>query len=232
MRALFIVPIAIALSGCGQWVVFGHTYGGEPAAQQAVPPQPTPAPQPAAPGSAGAQSTGVAPSADQPRAPETPPRQPTPGPSRSPLKGVTVTLALPAQEQAATDGRLKEDAVAAAIESELRAHKLLAEDDAKAERTMAIVIDDFAIRPTSNTVIFGYVINEGTLTGTVDVHGTSGQQLQTFQITAKSRLVIPASGEDDHALRTLYNKFANLTVDKLSAATSKPDDVTNNEAPR
>jgi hypothetical protein len=148
------------------------------------------------------------------------------------LRGVTVTLTLPAQEKAATDRRFKEDAVAAAIENELRARKLLAEDDAKAERTVAVVIDDFATQPTSNAVIFGYVVSEGTLTGDVDVRATSGQQLQAFQVTAKSRLVMPASGEDNHALHALYNKFAKLAVDGLAGATSKPGDVTDKEAPR
>jgi hypothetical protein len=148
------------------------------------------------------------------------------------LKGVTVTLTPPAQEKAAADRRFKQDGVVAAIESELRARKLLAENDVKAERTVAVIIDDFATRPTSNAVIFGYVISEGTLAGSVDVRDTSGQQLQAFRITAKARLVIPASGEDNHALHALYSKFANLAVDALSGTTGKPDDVTNNEAPR
>lgn len=234
MRALFLVPVALVLSGCGRWVVFGHTFESEPAAQQAVPPQPGTAPssaaQPAAPDSTGAQPTS-APSANQPLAATTPPGQASLAPSRSPLQGVTVTLTSAAQEQAATDPRFKQDAVVAAVESELRARKLLAEDGVKPERTVTIVIDDFATHPTSNAVIFGYVTSEGTLTGDVDVRATSGQQLQAFQVTAKSRLVTRASGEDNQALHALYRKFAKLAVDKLSG-TSKPDDVTNSEAPR
>jgi hypothetical protein len=227
MRALFLFPIAIALSGCARWVVFGHDFGApgseRAAQQQPVPPQSATAPS---------QPTDVAPFADQPVASEKPPVQPSPGPSLSPFKGVTVTLTLPAQEKAAADRRFKEDAVIAAIESELRARKLLAEDDATAERTVAVVIDDFATRPTSNAVIFGHVMGEGTLTGIVNVRASSGRQLQTFRITAKSRLVTPASGEDNQALRALYSKFANLAVNTLSGTSGKPDDVTNNEAPR
>ena len=147
------------------------------------------------------------------------------------MKGVTVSLTLPAQEKAAADERFKQDDVVAAIESELRSRKLLAENDVNAERTVAIVIDDFTARPTNNAVIFGYVISEGILSGSVDVRSTSGRQLQTFQITAKSRLVTHASGEDNHPLHALYSKFANLAVDGLSATTGKPDDVTNSEAP-
>jgi hypothetical protein len=148
------------------------------------------------------------------------------------LKGVTVTLTLPAQEQAAADRRFKEEAVVTAIESELRARQLLAEDDAEAGRTVAVVIDEFTTRPTSNAVIFAHVISEGTLTGSVDVRATSGQQLQAFQITAKSRLVTPASGGDNDALHALYSKFAKLTVNALSGTAGKPDDITNSEAPR
>jgi hypothetical protein len=145
---------------------------------------------------------------------------------------VTVALTLPAQEEAAADRRFKQDDVVAAIESEFRARELLAEGDVKAERTVAIIIDDFATRPSSNAVIFGNVISEGTLTGSIDVRDTTGKQLQTFLIIAKSRLVTPASGEDNHALHALYEKFANLAVDSLSGTTGKPDDVTNREAPR
>ena len=225
IRSLFLVPVAIALSGCGHWVVFGHDFGhsgSEPTAQQSVPPQPATAPSgPAA----------AAPSADQPVTPAPPAGQPSPRPSRSPLKGVTVSLTLPAQEKAAADGRFKQDDVVAAIESELRARKLLAENDVKAERTVSIVIDEFTAKPTNNAVIFGYVISEGILSGSVDVRATSGQQLQNFQITAKSRLVTHASGEDNHPLHALYSKFANLAVDGLSATAGKPDDVTNSEAP-
>jgi hypothetical protein len=241
VRALFLVPVAIALSGCAGWVVFGHTIEkpadsrSEPAAPQPVATQSATAPpvaaQPAAPQPAGAQPTAVAPSANQAVATETASIQPSPGPSRSLLKGVTVTLTPAARQKAATDRRFKEDALVAAIENELRARKLLAENDVKAERTVAVVIDGFATRPSSNAVVFGYIMSVGTLTGNVDVRAASGEELQTFRIAAKSRLATPTSGEDTQPLHALYSKFANLTVDDLSG-TTRPDDVTNNEVPR
>jgi hypothetical protein len=204
MRTFLLVPVAIALSGCVHWVVFGHSFDKESAAQQA--------------------------SAELP--PAKPPVQPARAVSRSMLQGVSLTLTLAAREKADPDQRISRDALVAALKGELRARKLLAEGGLKAERSMTVVINDFTTRPSSNAVIFGYVISEGFLTGDVHVSATSGEPLQAFRIKAQSRLVTPAAAQDNPPLDSLYARFANLTVDGLSGAPRRPEDLTNSEAPR
>jgi hypothetical protein len=155
-----------------------------------------------------------------------------PGPSRSPLRVAAVTLTAEVREKASADPRFKEGGVLTAIESELRADGFLADEDAKADRAVTVVIDDFNTRPATNAVVFGSVISEATLAGNVEVHAASGRMLQAFRIEAKSRLVTPASGADEQGLRKLYGKFAEEVVAELSGIPRKPDDVTNSEAPR
>jgi hypothetical protein len=229
-QALFLLPVAIALSGCAGWVVFGHTIEDKPATpvqQPAISPQqPVISPQPS--GVASPQQAAVN-------------AQPAEQIGHT-LKGVTVTFTPEARQKINADRRFKEDALVAAVENELRARHLLdpgatgaghtIADRANADRAIEIVIDDFATRPATNAVVFGYLLGEGTLTGTIDVRGASGEQLQAFRIEADSRLATSADGTDEQPLRPLYRKFANLTVSNLSGAPRKSDDSTNTEVPR
>jgi hypothetical protein len=213
MRKL-LLPVAVAalmsLSGCAGWVVFGHTIQGPQPATAAQPPPttqvPTPQPTPA-----------QAPVATQPLAAQ-------PAPPASPetpiLKAVTLTFTPAAQQKIAAEPQFQQATLLTAIESELRAHKLLDTNDPHARGTAEISIDDFTTRPTSNAVVFGYILGTGTLSGNVAVHAVAGNTLRDARITAQSHLAKPVSDGQANPFDPLFHRFATATVDSLTGTTS------------
>ena len=200
-----LIPVAAAalmsLSGCAGWVVFGHTIQGPQPAPPAQPllttqvptPQPPPAQVPSAP----------------PASLETPM-----------LKAVTLTFTPAAQQKIAAEPQFQQATLLTAIESELRAHKLLDASDPRARGTAEISIDDFATRPASNAVVFGYILGTGTLSGNVAVHAVAGNALRDARITAQSHLAKPVSDGQANPFGPLYHRFAAATVDSLTGTTS------------
>jgi hypothetical protein len=196
---LLLVPVVMTLSGCAGWVVFGHTIEGQRPQSSAVAPP---------------ASTTDHPYAAQP-APEPPP---VAVPSTRVLKSVTVSFTPAAREKIAAEPQFKEDRLLAVIESELRAHKLFDDSDSHATGTLEVSIDDFATRPLSNAVVFGYVLGNGTLAGHIEVHNADGKGPRDSRINAGSRVEKPISAEQSNAFGPLYRKFADLTVDSLNSA--------------
>ena len=230
MRAAIalLIPIAAALSGCVHFVAFGHQIGG-PAAAAATPASATAAARPAsspAPAAATAAPEGTA-----------APAATASGPGvvavvAPTVNSVSVNLAEAVQGDASTDLKLLGGPLRVAIEDELRSRKLLGDEDGSAMgRTIAISIDGFTARTTSNVILFGQVFEAGTLTGDVTVRDGGGAALQTYHIKANSHINRPAAGATTDTLTPLYRKFANLAVDNLSGAPRKPVDLTNTGMP-
>jgi hypothetical protein len=129
-----------------------------------------------------------------------------------------VTFTPAAREKVAAEPQFKEDRLLATIEDELRAHKLFDDSDSRATGTLEVSIDDFATRPLSNAVVFGYVLGNGTLTGRIEVRNTEGGEPRDSRINAESRVEKPVGAEQSNAFAPLYRKFADLTVDSLNSA--------------
>jgi hypothetical protein len=121
-----------------------------------------------------------------------------------------------AREKIAAEPQFKEDRLLATIEDELRAHKLFDDSDSRATGTLEVSIDDFATRPLSNAVVFGYVLGNGTLTGRIEVRNAEGAEPRDSRINAESRVEKPVSAEQSNAFGPLYRKFADLTVYSLN----------------
>jgi hypothetical protein len=229
--ALFLVLVTMMLSGCAGWVVFGHTIGeGHPTPAGQSAPQVPVAPQaPVVPRTPVAPQTGAAPQTTVAS------RVSAALPAGSKLTAVRVSFTPEVKKKVNADPRFKDGALLTAIERELRSRKLLNDNDpadATADRTVEVVIDDFATGASSNAVVFGYVLGTGTLAGIIDVRDAAGQELQTFRIKTDSRLATPADDEQAQPLQALYHKFADLTVDNLTGVPQKPDQTSNNEVPR
>lgn len=217
MRSLTLFAVAAALmtlSGCAGWVVFGHTIEGKQPAAAPATTQPPPASQP--PPAAQPATTANA----------LPAVQPAPAPSTSfdapMLKTVTLTFTPAAQQEIAADPQFTQATLLIAIETELRAHKLLADHDPHARGTLEISIDDFAMRPTSNAVVFGYILGTGTLTGNIEVHATDGEEPKDARITAESRVAKSVSGGQANPFEPLYRRFAAATVNSLTGTPAQP----------
>jgi hypothetical protein len=156
----------------------------------------------------------------QPATTVQPPSAPSVLPDTPMLKAVTLTFTPAAQEKIASEPQFQQATLLTAIESELRAHRLLDANDPHARGTAEISIDDFATRPTSNAVVFGYILGTGTLSGNVAVHAVPGNALRDARITAQSHLAKPVSDGQSNPFGPLYHRFAAATVDSLTGTTS------------
>jgi hypothetical protein len=157
-------------------------------------------------------------------APPTPqlPLAPPPSVDTPMLKAVTLTITPAAQQKIAAEPQFQQAILLSAIESELQAHKLLDANDPHARGTADISIDDFATRPASNAVVFGYILGTGTLSGNVAVHSAAGNALRDARITAQSHLAKPVGDGKANPFGPLYHRFAAATVDSLTGTTSTP----------
>jgi hypothetical protein len=210
MRTLILTfTILMTLTGCAGWVVFGHTIEAD---------QPAPAAHPAvAPPSAATQSSTTTPASPAQPAGSTPSPPSTPVPAAHLFRAVTVTFTPAASEKIAAEPQFKQDSLLATIEDQLRAHGLLDSSDPHASGTLEISIDDFATRPASNAVVFGYILGNGTLAGRIEIHTADGKALQDSRIKAESRVDKPVGPDQANPFGPLYRKFADLTVDTLGS---------------
>jgi hypothetical protein len=148
------------------------------------------------------------------------------------FRAVTVTFTSDAQAKIDADPRFSGDALFAAVHDELQTHDLIDDNaNSAAGRTVEITIDDYATRPTSNAIVFGYVISDGVLSGNVEVRDGVGHELQNFRIKANARLAAPLDDGKAQPLRSLYGRFADLTLSELTGVPIKSDD-SNTQMPR
>jgi len=207
MKHLLALWIALsALAGCGQVAVFGHTIGEAD----------------------GKSSDESAPAVqnDSARADSSPAAQSAVGPSTSILgvpkvKAVSVVLAAEAAAKITEDKKFNVDVLRSAIESELRSREALDESASPTTAVAEIVIDEYALNPVSNAILFGYIIHTGTLVGVLRVRDTQGNQ-RSSRLEAKSQVSIPAQGESKNPLAPLYDRFAVVTGNTLTGKIIKP----------
>ena len=147
------------------------------------------------------------------------------------VKTVTLVLAAQAAAKVVDDSRFNADALLAEIKSELQSRKLLDDADLHSSGTAEISIDDYAMRPTSNVILFGNIISAGTLSGDVRVRDAQGNELPDRRIEAETRVSIPASGESANPLAPLYRQFAVMTANSLAGTPTKSS-ATQDQPPR
>ena len=140
------------------------------------------------------------------------------------VRAVSVVLTEQATAKVATDAKFNVDALLSAVKSELQSREAL--DDATAQVTAVaeIVIEDYALHPTSNVILFGQIISTGVLNGALRVRDSQGNQLSNRRVEAKARVSIPAKGESENPLGPLYREFAIQTGNTLTGKIIKPVD--------
>jgi hypothetical protein len=138
------------------------------------------------------------------------------------LKAVTVTFTPAARQKIAAEPQFQQAMLLTTIESDLRAHNLLAANDPHARGTLAISIDDFATHPTSNAVVFGYVLGTGTLTANMEMRAAAGEDPKDTRVTAESRVAKSVNGGRANPFGPLYRRFAAATVNSLTGVTAQP----------
>jgi FlaG/FlaF family flagellin (archaellin) len=138
------------------------------------------------------------------------------------VKAVMVVLTEQATAKTAADAKFNADALLSAVKSELQSREALEDSNAQLTAVAEIAIDDYALHPTSNVVLFGQIISTGVLSGTLRVRDAQGNELSNRRIEAKARVSIPAQGESENPLGLLYREFAVQTGNTLTGKIIKP----------
>lgn len=227
MRKLLLLMATVTpmLGGCAGSVIFGHVIGQDHPNQPVQPAAQESAPSVAAPGTASTASASPAVATPAAVQQQTPPRAP-----ESRLKVAALTFTSDATDKINADSRFNRDALLTSINTQLRSHDLI--DDSggnQAQRSIEFTIDDFAVRAASNAVVFGYVFNNATLVGQARVHDAAGHEVEHFEIRAETRVTTRTDGDPAQALNSLYRRFADITVGKLTGVPFKAPET---EMPR
>lgn len=208
---IVLVLIAGLMAGCGQVSVFGHTIGEKQPASEAKSDS-------NAPHAAAATPSDQTPREQIPRDQATKDQ----APRAQKVKSVTLVLTPQATAKVVDDSRFNADALLAAIKTEFQSRKLLDDTDSHAS-TAEISLDNYAMQPTSNVILFGNIISNGKLGGTIKLRDPQGNDLPNRRIDAEARVSIPANGETTNPLGPLYRQFAVMTGDLLTGTQAKPD---------
>jgi hypothetical protein len=196
---LAVVNVAL-LAGCGQVVVFGHVVG-----------------------------EGKAPEVAQTAAPtETKDSQAVVATTVPAFKSITLKVAPNATDNVASSTPFEPELLLEALRTELRARKLLDEENPQLASTAEVQVSEVSVRPSTNAVVFGYQMMSGTLIGDVHLAGAA------LHVLADTRLTIPVDDENrkKDPLGPLYRRFALLTADRIQGVESKPDPSTVGGQPR
>ena len=226
--AILSVLIVTMLAGCGQVIVFGHVVGERKESAEPKPEATSASPQSTAPEATGSSSaaTAAAGSASGEAVTQTRAAAASPHLTHA-VKTVNLTVTPEAVAKVTGDAsRFAADALLDAIRTELKARKLLDEQDPQASGTAEIIVDDLATRQTTNAILFGYKMLAGTLEGDIRVTGAAGTESTGSRIIAESKLTLAVSGNDKNPLGPLYRRFAVLAADRLAGVTSQPQDPT------
>lgn len=207
LRVLFLgslITMTTAVTGCGHVAVFGHTIG------ESTTSTPPPSSSDAATNSSAAVSEKSNPVA----------------PELQKVKGVIVVLTKEAAEKVTTDSKFSAEAFLEAIKKELTSRYVLHESDSQVTSILEIVIDEYALQPSSNAILFGQIIHNGKLYGALRVRDAKGNDWNN-RIEARARVSIAAKGETKNPLAPLYREFAIAVGNTLTGVTLKPVDSEN-----
>jgi hypothetical protein len=196
---MVLIFLAGLISGCGQVVVFGHTIGEKTASEVNT-------------NSTAASQDATAPSGHAPKDKTL---------SIPLIRSVTLVLTPQVAGQVTNDSRFDRDALLTAISSELKSRKLLDETNSHAS-TAEVSIEEYAMRPTSNVILFGNIISAGTLNGSIQLRDELGRDFPLRHIEADSQVSIPASGQTINPLGRLYRQFAIVTANVLDSTPPQP----------
>jgi hypothetical protein len=127
-------------------------------------------------------------------------------------------LTAEAAAQAKQDSKFNVDALVTALKKELRSRKVLDESDSQVTASGEITIDEYALHPSTNAVLFGRSYSNGVLNGTVRLRDAQGNELGNRRIETKVHLSIEEEGAPADALEPLYRHFAVDTANLLTGA--------------
>ncbi len=86
-----------------------------------------------------------------------------------------------------------------------------------------VTIEEFRVRSAVAAVMLGIMAGTDSINGRVQVVDATGHQIHAFKVNASYGLGGFAGGQDGMRMNWLYDKFAELTLNELSAATKKTD---------
>ena len=127
---------------------------------------------------------------------------------------VNVYLNDQARKQLIDNVKFDPEALKGTVHRLLMARNLL---DAGSAHTIDIEITDIRVRSHFAAVMFGFFAGSDSVIGNVHVKGANGRPLIRYEVSASYALGGLAGGQDDARMGWLYEEFAKLAVNELSA---------------
>jgi hypothetical protein len=137
------------------------------------------------------------------------------------LASIAVLLSAELEQQIADEPRFSFAVLRDAITAELRARRLLAAQGGAAGNTAEILVNEFALRATSNVVVFGRLSSVGVLGGLVRLRTEAGAQPREFKVLVEIPLSISQRKTGSDSLQKLNQRFARVIGDEIAAAVAR-----------
>ncbi len=196
MRAIALLMALAVLGGCGANVtMFGHTVseGKSREREKTAPVESTGASAAALAAPAGAAKSAPV------------------------VRDVLLSLSATVKQQLAGDTHFDDEALHAAIATELRSRGLMGPLESTSGTPIDILIDTYSLQATTNAAVSGRVASDAKLAGLVRVLDDSGKEQRSFKVQSEARLQIQATGKDPDALAALYKGLAIKIADGIAA---------------
>jgi hypothetical protein len=132
-----------------------------------------------------------------------------------------IDLTPAASAQVEGDSRFDSGALRKAVADGLAAKGLL-DYESPAVQTMAIEVEEFSVRATSNMVMMGRLASIGVLGATVRIRDGSSAELRRFNVRAELPMNIDRTGRNRNPLEALYTGFTRLVADELAGRSAQP----------
>jgi hypothetical protein len=143
-------------------------------------------------------------------------------PAQAQINRLSLEFTPEARQQVAADERFNAEALREAVAGELRSRRLLELKTTGAARIAEIHVQEFALRATSNVVLFGHLPSAGLIDATVRIREAASGEAREFRVRAEIPLSIARDGSDRNPLKNLYSGFARQLVDELTGEGSSP----------
>ena len=119
-----------------------------------------------------------------------------------------------ARKQLTDNVKFNPEALKGTIQRLLTARNLL---DAGSLHTIDVEITDIRVRSNFAAVMFGFFAGSDSVIGNVHVKDANGRPLTRYEVSVSYALGGLAGGQDDARMGWLYEEFAKLAVNELSA---------------
>lgn len=148
------------------------------------------------------------------RAAETPPGQVVLSQSTQ-IADVTIGMTSAAKQKAAENLKFNHNELLDHVKRALDSQSLISQEENLP--TVHIEVKDIRVRSNFSAVMWGFMAGADSITGDIVIKAADGRELDRFEVSVSYALGGLAGGQDTARMGWLYEKFAEETLNELTA---------------